>query len=51
MAGGPVAGLLPVGNPHTYIGMILLTGTSIIAGSFFFLWTRLRLESRLLVRV
>jgi len=51
MAGGPVAGQLPGSSSHTYIGMILFTGTTTIAGSFFVLWTRFRVESRLLARV
>ena len=50
MAGGPVAGKLPGSSSHPYIGMILFTGTTTIAGSFFILWTRFRVESRLLAR-
>ncbi|KAF9651599.1 MFS general substrate transporter [Thelephora ganbajun] len=51
MAGGPVAGRLSGNTSHAYIGMILFTGATLIAGSLFVLWTRFRVESRLLVRV
>ena len=51
MAGEPVAGKLIGTNSQAYVGMILFTGTTIIAGSFFILWTRLRVDPRLLARV
>ncbi|KAF9778633.1 MFS general substrate transporter [Thelephora terrestris] len=51
MAGGPLAGRLLGSHSHAYVGMILFTGATTITGSLFILWTRLRVDSRLFVRV
>jgi hypothetical protein len=51
MVGGPLAGRLLGSHSHAYVGMILFAGATTITGSLFILWTRLRVDSRLFVRV
>ncbi|GJF00222.1 MFS general substrate transporter [Phanerochaete sordida] len=51
LAGEPAAGALLRAAHGSYIGMIVFSGATVLLGSFFFLWVRLRLDSRLLARV
>ncbi|OBZ67723.1 Riboflavin transporter MCH5 [Grifola frondosa] len=51
LCGGPAAGaLLKLGN-GSYTGMIMLSGISVIAGSFFLLWARITINTRALACV
>ncbi|KAL4247928.1 Proton-linked Monocarboxylate Transporter [Abortiporus biennis] len=51
LASGPAAGALLNLQHGSYTGMIILSGTSLIIGSLFFVWARLRLDRRILVRI
>ncbi|EMD39496.1 hypothetical protein CERSUDRAFT_111804 [Gelatoporia subvermispora B] len=51
LGGGPAAGALLKLNHGSYSGMIILSGTTVLAGSIFLLWARLRLQPRLSARV
>ncbi|EKM49893.1 uncharacterized protein PHACADRAFT_265647 [Phanerochaete carnosa HHB-10118-sp] len=51
LAGGPAAGALLKAAHGSYIGMIIFSGATILFGSFFYLWVRLRIDSRPLARV
>ncbi|THH31618.1 hypothetical protein EUX98_g2591 [Antrodiella citrinella] len=51
LCGGPAAGALLKLNHGSYLGMIMLSGTTVVVGSFFILWSRLRIDARLLARV
>ncbi|KAH9891929.1 MFS general substrate transporter [Cubamyces lactineus] len=51
LAGGPAGGALLKACHGSYTGMIVLCGVSNIAGSFFILWARLRLDRRILAVV
>ncbi|KAI0345501.1 MFS general substrate transporter [Trametopsis cervina] len=51
LAGEPAAGALLKLCHGSYIGMIVLSGTSVMVGSFFMLWSRLRIDSRIRIRV
>lgn len=50
LAGGPAAGALLRHN-HGYIGVIVLSGSTVVVGSLFLLWAKLRVEPRLLAAV
>ena len=47
LVGGPAAGALLVRDQGTYEGMILFSGATLIAGSFFILLSKLRIEPRM----
>ena len=51
LCGGPAAGAILRDAGGAYLGMILLAGVSVVAGSLFLLWARLTLSCRLAARV
>ncbi|CDO72294.1 hypothetical protein BN946_scf184970.g146 [Trametes cinnabarina] len=51
LCGGPVAGAMLKAGGGSYLGMTMLSGATIIAGSLFMLWARLALSRRLCDRV
>lgn len=51
LAGGPAAGAILKASNGSYTGMIVLCGVANIAGSAFILWSRLRINPRVLARV
>ncbi|KAJ8496268.1 hypothetical protein ONZ51_g1203 [Trametes cubensis] len=51
LCGGPVAGAMLKAEGGSYLGMIMLGGTTILVGSLFFLWARLALARGLCDRV
>ena len=51
LAGEPAAGALLKACNGSYIGMIVLSGSSVMIGSLFMLGTRLRINPKLLARV
>ena len=51
MAGGPAAGALLKLGHGSYVGMIAMSGTTVVVGSLFALWARLRVDSRILACV
>ncbi|TCD65866.1 hypothetical protein EIP91_002128 [Steccherinum ochraceum] len=51
LCGGPAAGALLKLSHGSYLGMIMLSGASVLFGSFFILWSRLRLKPEFLARV
>ncbi|KAH9849494.1 MFS general substrate transporter [Lenzites betulinus] len=51
LCGGPVAGAMLKAEGGSYIGMIMLAGATMIAGSLFMLWARLLLSKRVRDRV
>ncbi|KAF9063316.1 MFS general substrate transporter [Rhodocollybia butyracea] len=51
LIGGPVAGLILAHNHGSYHGMIIFSGTTVVAGSLLFLGVKIRLNSNLLARV
>ena len=51
LAGGPAAGALLNDEGGAFIGMIVLSGVSVVIGSLFALWARFRVDSRLLAAV
>ncbi|TBU55768.1 MFS general substrate transporter [Dichomitus squalens] len=46
LCGGPAAGAILKSEGGSYLGMILLGGTSVVAGSLFLLWARCMLSRR-----
>ncbi|KAI0629928.1 MFS general substrate transporter [Trametes polyzona] len=48
LCGGPVAGAMLKAEGGSYLGMIMLSGASMIAGALFLLWARLVVSKRLL---
>ncbi|KAI0823271.1 MFS general substrate transporter [Trametes gibbosa] len=51
LCGGPVAGAMLKAEGGSYVGMIMLAGATMIAGSLFMLWARLLLSTRVRDRV
>ncbi|KAI0350173.1 MFS general substrate transporter [Trametes cingulata] len=51
LCGGPVAGAMLKAEGGSYLGMIMLGGATVIAGSLFMLWARLALSRSLCDRV
>ncbi|THG97867.1 hypothetical protein EW026_g4221 [Hermanssonia centrifuga] len=51
LAGGPAAGALLRLNHGSYVGMIALSGSTVVFGSLFMLWARLRIDRRILACV
>ncbi|KAI8986291.1 MFS general substrate transporter [Trametes punicea] len=51
LCGGPVAGAILKADGGSYLGMIMLAGATILAGSLFMLWARLTLARRLSDRI
>ena len=51
LAGGPAAGVTIKDESGSYIGMMILTGVSLLAGSIFFVWTRLILSREVTAHV
>jgi len=53
LAGGPIAGTLlqhARGSSNAYLGMIVFSGTTLIMGSGFIFWTKVRVDSNLMAR-
>ncbi|KAH8082425.1 MFS general substrate transporter [Cristinia sonorae] len=50
LAGGPAAGALLKLSHGSYLGVTMLSGASVVFGSLFIFWSRIRLDSRLLAR-
>lgn len=48
LGGGPTAGALLRLEHGSYEGMIAFSGATVIIGSFFMLWSRIRINPRLL---
>jgi len=51
LVGGPIAGLILASNHGSYNGMIMFTGTSIIAGSLLIFGAKLLINPRVFARV
>lgn len=51
LASGPAAGALLRAAHGSYVGMIVFSGATILVGSVFYVWARLRLDSRPFARV
>ncbi|KAI0738828.1 MFS general substrate transporter [Daedaleopsis nitida] len=51
LCGGPAAGAILHADGGSYLGMILLAGSAVVAGSLFLLWARCTLGRRLSDRV
>ncbi|KAI0671247.1 MFS general substrate transporter [Trametes maxima] len=51
LCGGPVAGAMLKSEGGSYLGMIMLGGAAVVAGSLFMLWARIALSRRLYQRV
>ena len=51
LVGGPVAGAILVQAHGAYEGMIVLSGATLITGSFFILLSKLKTDRRLFARV
>ena len=47
LCGGPAAGAILKSAGGSYLGMILLGGTSVVVGSLFLLWARCVLSRRM----
>ncbi|RDX44156.1 MFS general substrate transporter [Lentinus brumalis] len=51
LCGGPAAGAILKADHGSYLGMMLLAGIAVVAGSLFLLWARFTLSSRASERV
>ena len=51
LAGGPAAGAILKADHGSYTGMMALCGVANITGSAFMLWSRFRIDRRILARV
>ena len=51
LCGGPAAGAILRAAGGNYLGMMLLAGVSVVAGSLFLFWARLTLNAKLCARI
>jgi hypothetical protein len=51
LVGGPAGGALLVREHGVYYGMIAFSGATLIAGSFFILLSKLKIDPRMFARV